>query len=177
MGNIMDRLDKMSVMSIVVLIISASTLIFMQSTTVQSKNTADVGKAQVVNSSPELDMKIKVARDLLTNNNLEKADKLINDLVSEYPYSGSPFMVLGDLQVRKQKPIQAMLAYKNAVDLNPDYLDKKTPLFQGKKIKNTVKEAKAAIKMEMKQNPGDQDLKEHRKTLYYMLRKIAGSCG
>lgn len=173
----MDRLDKMSVLSIVVLVMTATALIFVHSNSVESKNAPAQQRAEKRIRSPELDKKIKVASDLLTNNNLDKAELLINDLVAEHPYDGSPYILLGDLHVRKLKPIQAMLAYRNAVDLNPDYLDKKTPLFQGKKIKYTTKEAKAAIKRGLDQNPDDEDLREQRKTLYYMLRKIAGSCG
>lgn len=173
----MDRLDKISVLSIVVLVISATALIFINSNSVESKNAPTQQRAEQRFHSPELDKKIKVANELLTNNNLEKAELLIKNLVAEYPFDGSPYMLLGDLYVRNLKPIQAMLAYRNAVDLNPDYLDKKTPFFQGKKIKYTTKEAKAAIKRGLEQNPADEDLREQRKTLYYMLRKIAGSCG
>jgi hypothetical protein len=86
-------------------------------------------------------------------------------------------MMLGDLRMRQQIPIDAMLAYKEAVDLNPDYLDKKTPDFQGKKIKNTVKEAGSLIEAALKNSSGDKELQAHRKAVYYMLRKIAGSCG
>ena len=64
-----------------------------------------------------------------------------------------------------------------AVDLNPDYLDKKAPDFQGKKIKNTVNEARHLIEVELNKNSADKDLRSYRKTVYYMLRKIAGSCG
>ena len=61
------------------------------------------------------------------------------NLLTDFPYEGSPHMVLGDLHLRRQEPVQAMIAYKNAIKLNPDYLDKKTPVFQGKKIKNKEK--------------------------------------
>jgi hypothetical protein len=70
-----------------------------------------------------------------------------------------------------------MLAYREAVDLNPDYLDKKAPDFQGKKIKNTVNEARQLIEVELNKNSADKDIQSYRKTVYYMLRKIAGSCG
>jgi hypothetical protein len=70
-----------------------------------------------------------------------------------------------------------MDSYRNGIDLNPDYLDKKTKVFQGKKIKATVLEAKAAIDKELKADSGNGDLRQKRKTVYYMLRRIAGSCG
>jgi len=70
-----------------------------------------------------------------------------------------------------------MPEYKEAVDLNPDYLDKKTDLFQGKKLKVAVDEALDEIEMELKANPGDKSMKDSRKLIYYLKRRIAGSCG
>ncbi|MBE9519481.1 MAG: hypothetical protein IME97_00020, partial [Proteobacteria bacterium] len=88
-----------------------------------------------------------------------------------------PHMVIGDIQLRKQNLIAAMDSYRNGIDLNPDYLDKKTKVFQGKKIKAIVLEAKAIIEKDLQENPGNSDLRQKRKTVYYMLRRIAGSCG
>jgi tetratricopeptide (TPR) repeat protein len=127
--------------------------------------------------NPELDRKVKVAKDLLENNNLLKAEELATGLISEYPYDGAPHMVIGDIQLRKQNLVAAMDSYRNGIDLNPDYLDKKTEVFQGKKIKATVLEAKAIIEKDLQENPGNGDLRQKRKTVYYMLRRIAGSCG
>jgi hypothetical protein len=86
-------------------------------------------------------------------------------------------MVIGDIELRKQDPVAAMEFFRSAIDLNPDFLDKKTEVFQGKKIKATVLEAKALIEKELEANPGNDELSGKRKTVYYMLRRIAGSCG
>lgn len=175
----MDRLDKLSAWSIVILIILSSSLIFAQvnSVAVETPAMNPAVRQGAVQHSPDLDNRIKVARDLLANNNLQKAAELIGALTGEFPYDGEPFMLMGDLLMRKQDPVAAMLAYRNGIDLNPDFLDKKTPLFQGKKVKSTVLEAAELIKDGLSRNPGDTVLKEHRQTLYYMQRKIAGSCG
>jgi tetratricopeptide (TPR) repeat protein len=75
-------------------------------------------------------------------------------------------MLKGDILMRRQQPINAMYAYKEAVELNPDFLDKKTELFQGKKIKVTVEEALAAIESGLNENPDDILLKDHLQTVY-----------
>jgi hypothetical protein len=72
--------------------------------------------------------------------------------------------------------VRAILEYKEAVDLNPDYLDKKTPLFQGKKLKTAAAEALVEIGNRLKLNPGDEQVKRERKIIYYLQRRIAGSC-
>jgi len=172
----MDKLDKLSLLAIIVLGVSTSFLVagYANDTPGQDKYAV---RQQVRVFNPELDKKVKVAKTLLENNNLLKAQELATGLISEYPYDGAPHMVIGDILLRKQDPVAAMDFYRNGTDLNPDYLDKKTEVFQGKKIKATVLEAKAIIEKDLQANPGNGDLKQKRKTVYYMLRRIAGSCG
>ena len=173
----MDELDKKTITAIIALVVSLTFLFLLQGNTVQSGDLSAESRIEKRVSSPELEKKIKVVTDQLASNNIEKAELLINGLLSEYPYEGQPYMLLGDLHLYRQNILQAMLAYKEAISYNPDFLDKNTPLFQGKKIKNTVKEAGVYLKEQLAQNPGDNQLKEYKKTMYYMLRKIAGSCG
>ena len=173
----MDKLDKYSAISIAVLIILSTSLIFYQISSGEADNRDAMVQRQYAPPNPELKKKVQIASSLMENSNLDKASILIEELVAQFPYDGSPYMMLGDLRIRQQSPIEAMLAYREAVDLNPDYLDKKAPDFQGKKIKNTVNEARQLIEVELSKNSVDKDLRSYRKTVYYMLRKIAGSCG
>jgi len=175
--SMMDEIDRKTLTAIITLVVSLTLLFVLRGNDVQSGNLPAESRIEKRIYSPDLEKKVKVANDLLTSNNLEKAEQLINGLISEYPYDGQPYILLGDLHLYRQNILQAMLAYKEAVSYNPDFLDKKAPLFQGKKIKNTVKEARVYLEEQLARNPGDYQLKEHKKTLYYMLRKIAGSCG
>ncbi len=171
----MDKLDKLSLLAIIILVVSTSFLVAVYADDTREQNQAIRQQVRIFN--PELDKKVKVARDLLENNNLLKAQELATALISEYPYDGAPHMIIGDVQLRKQDPVAAMDSFRNGIDLNPDYLDKKTKVFQGKKVKATVMEAKAIIEKDLKADPGSSVLKKKRKTVYYMLRRIAGSCG
>jgi predicted Zn-dependent protease len=172
----MDKLDKLSVLAIMILIGTTSFLVSVYADDSRIQDQQQM-QQKVIVFNPELDKKVKVARNLLENNNLLKAEELATALISEYPYNSAPHMVIGDVKLRRQDPVAAMDSYKNGIDLNPDYLDKKTKVFQGKKIKATVLEAKAIIEKDLKANPGNSELKKKRKTVYYMLRRIAGSCG
>jgi Tfp pilus assembly protein PilF len=136
-----------------------------------------VGKQVVVRVDPVLDKKIALAKTLLSDNNVEQADKLLAELIATYPFEAMPYLLKGDLALYRQDPVAAMLAYRQAVDMNPDFLDKKAALFQGKKIKKTVEEARGRIESGLAAKASDAALLEDRKVYYYMLRKIAGSCG
>ena len=172
----MDKLDKLSLLAIIILVVSASFLVAVNANDTREQDQFVV-RQQMRVFNPELDKKVKVARNLLENNNLLKAEELLTALISEYPYDGAPHMLIGDIALRRQDPVAAMESYRNATDLNPDFLDKKTEVFQGKKIKATVLEAKVSIEKDLAASSGNGDLREKRKTVYYMLRRIAGSCG
>ena len=128
-------------------------------------------------ASQELSSASRIIRNLMEAGNLAKAEALARELVQNHPYEGESHMLLGDLYMRKQEPLKAVHQYKEAVDLNPDYLDKKTPLFQGKKLKVSVGEALAEIERQVQSDPGNDALKSEKKLIYYLYRKIAGSCG
>jgi hypothetical protein len=175
----LDRLDWLALVVLVLLIVSALGLIIFQPGQAGTTVKKDGGTRQrIVVISPELDQKMAAATMLLNGGDLVKAGALLDALIAEFPYEGGPHMLKGDLFLRKQQPVEALLEYRLGVDLNPDYLDKKmVEVFQGKKIKSTLEEARRAIDAGLARTPGDATLLEQRKVLYYMLRKVAGSCG
>ncbi len=171
----MDRLDRFSIWAIALLVISSSALI--SHNMGEAKPGLNAPRKQETRTNfAEADGRMKAARNLLEGNNLAKAEVLVRELTQAYPYEGEPWMLLGDVLMRRQQIIDAVLAYKEAVDLNPDYLDRKTPFFQGKKLKRAVNEALGELDGRIKTGGGD-DVKKMRKTMYYLQRRIAGSCG
>lgn len=173
----MDRLDKLSAGAIVIFLVWALVLIVQQ---LQDDSSPGAGlprqEAMVRIIDPDLNKKIELAKKLLANNNVEQAAQVVDQLIVAYPFEGMPYMLKGDIFLYRQQPVLAMLEYKKAIEFNPDFLDKNTEIFQGKKIKKTVEEAFVAIEAGLDRDPGNEELTQHKKTLYYMLRKIAGSC-
>jgi len=174
----MDWLDRLSIWAIVLLVISSSALIAghvgeaKPERGLQQRATVPDRAA----SAGEVEGKVKLARNLIESDSLDKAETLCRELVQKYPYEGEPRMLMGDLYLRRQDAVKAILEYKEAIDLNPDYLDRKTASFQGKKLKKTAAEALAEIEKKVRLNPGDEDMKRAKKNIYYLQRKIAGSC-
>ncbi len=120
---------------------------------------------------------MKTLKNLIDAGNLEKAKTIAEELQSKYPYAGDIYMIKGDIMMREQDPIGAVYAFREAVDLNPDFVDKKTPDFQGYKIKVAIEETRELVSKKLLNDPGDGDAKKARKTMYYLLRRLAGSCG
>lgn len=175
----LDLLDRLSLLILVLLVVAALCLIVFQSEpSGKTVKTARGLRQSVVLPNPELDKKLAAATTLLNGGDPGKAGQLLDALIVEFPYEGGPHMLKGDLYLRQQQPVEAMLEFRQGVDLNPDYLDKKMKeVFQGKKVKANLEEARRAVDGGLARNPGDATLKEQRKVVYYMLRKVAGSCG
>ncbi len=171
----MDRLDKFSALAITFLILWGLFLIITQPEGEGEKKGTQPIAVQLMN--PALDNKIALAKSLLAGNSIEQADSLLKEIITANPFEAIPYFLLGDVHLYRQDPVGAMREYRKAIDLNPDFLDKKSDLFQGKKVKKTVEEARAAIESGLVANGGDATLLVARKEYYYMLRKIAGSCG
>lgn len=175
----LDRLDWLALASLLLLVVAAVAIAFFSPE--ESSLTGRRGggaRQKVLVVSPELDNKLAVAANLLNGGDPGRAGELLDALITEFPYEGGPYMLKGDLLLRRQQPVAAMLEYRQGVDLNPDYLDKKlTALFQGKKVKSTLDEARREIEAGLARTPGDPVLRQQREVYYYMLRKLAGSCG
>ncbi|MDA8431863.1 MAG: hypothetical protein M0Z60_02745 [Nitrospiraceae bacterium] len=175
----MDWLDRISIWAIVILIISSFALISGHMGEARLDKSLQQQKAAATDSAAaggEVASQVRAIRNLMEAGNLAKAEPLAEELLRKHPYEGGARMVMGDIYMRKQESVKGVLQYKEAVDLNPDYLDKKTPSFQGKKLKVAVREALAELEAGLVRNPADETLKKERKTIYYLQRRIAGSC-
>jgi tetratricopeptide (TPR) repeat protein len=176
----MDLLDKISVLAITSLLVCS--IIVIQGKTDEIQPVRDMRQKGVAVDNPgtveELNAKANMIKTLMEAGNLAQSEILIRELLQKYSFSqGEPHMLMGDLLMRRQEPIKAVHEYKDAIECNPDYLDRKTPLFQGKKLKVAAEEALTEISRRLKMNPGDESLKSEQKMVYYLYRKIAGSCG
>ncbi len=175
----MDRFDVISAAAAVALLIGSFAVVRDHAVEAKPDRSRQPMAAAADNPlmSGEIDGKGRLIKNLLDAGSLPQAEIIARELVGKYPYEGEPHMLMGDLFMRRQEPLKAMHEYKEAVDLDPDYLDKKTPLFQGKKLKVAVGEALAEVTNRLRLDPGDESLKSERKIIYYLYRKIAGSCG
>lgn len=172
----MDWLDRISIWAIVLLIIGSVALIAGHVGEARPDRHHQQPPAGAAAPPAEIENSVRLARNLLEGDNPGKAETLMADMVNKYPYEAAPRLVMGDIFMRKQDPVRAMREYKEAVELNPDYLDRKTPLFQGKKLRIAVGEALTEIERRIRSNPADDSLKKERKVIYYLQRRIAGSC-
>ncbi len=174
----MDLLDRLSIVAIACLIASAIVVSFFQ-----HSNSPGDEEPRAVSRNPvtrphcsEIKTRESKIRSLIENQSLDQAQRLVMKLIRQYPDNGEPHLLLGDIYLRKQDVIKALYKYRDAVDRNPDYLDKNTPLFQGKKLQNVVSEGLSELEKRAKRG-NDAELGKDRRLIYYLQRRIAGACG
>ncbi len=172
----MNRLDKISTVAIAGIVLWMLVLAVVQLG--QDEDSGDGSRPPTaLRGNPVLDQKIDLARRRLDDKLLDQADQVLTELVATYPLEAMPYLLKGDLYRQRQDVIAAMLAYRKAVELNPEILERDRDLVQGRGIKKTVEEAGAAIETGLAAKPGDPSLLEARKGYQYMMRWISCSGG
>lgn len=173
----MDKLDKVTLAFLAALVVWALFLVVKQSQIHLPEKKMPGGRIESgVYANPEFDKKIDTAKKLLNAGNLELAEPLIKSLIADFPYEGTPHFLYADFFIRRQQPVAAMHEHRLSIELNPDFLDKKTTLFQGKIIKRNIEEALIVINNALLENPTDETVLENKKNYNYLKRRIAGSC-
>lgn len=174
----MDRFDHFTLLALLVVALAVGGLLFGHRGAVEAGDLRQARLAAMVRPvDPQLDKKLDIAGNLLAAGAMAKAKGLLTSLEKQHPYEGRVFMLMAEYYIHRQQPIQAMLEHRKAIELNPDFLDRKTAVFQGKVIKNNLKEAQALIEAGLKREPQDAKWQKYREVMYYMQRRIAGSCG
>ncbi len=167
-----DRLDLLAILVLVILAVALVTAVLDYPTGMPTRK--ELRQRQV--ADPRLAAALEAAGNLIAAGNPAGADELVARLEQEYPYNGKVHMLRADLYLLRQQPIQAMLSMRRAVDLYPEFLDRKSDDFQGRKVKNTMHEALQAIE-DPAAGVAPAERERYRKVYLYLERKLAGSCG
>lgn len=102
-------------------------------------------------------------------------DKL-KEVDAAHPDKPRSLLWQAQLQYDLGQIADALASYRQAIDREPGYIDKKSPLFVGKDIKKNVLEAKDKLQREVTLKPNDPDIKKALNELLYVQRRLAGGC-
>jgi len=113
---------------------------------------------------------------LLKEKQYSAAKEKLKEIKAAHPKNPLSSVYLAQLQYEQGQIASAIHSYRLAVDSEPDYVDKKTPLFIGDKIMNLITEARSKLSRENKLRPGDKAISLALEDVYYLQRRIAGGC-
>ncbi len=102
-------------------------------------------------------------------------DKL-HDIQAAYPDSSTALLWQARLAYEEGMIAESLTNYRQAIDTEPGFIDKKSPLFVGKRIKEKVDESQEKLQREMQLKPNDMSVKKALDDLLYLKRRLAGGC-
>ena len=125
---------------------------------------------------PAMYPKLDAARTLLEAGQAQKALETLGGLSKEYPAEAEVHALSGQAHARLLSYPRAMASYRTTLLMDPDYVDKKSKKFIGKRIKAAVKEGMAEAKAALAGDTGDKAARAALKDAYYLERMLAGGC-
>lgn len=119
---------------------------------------------------------LSAAMKMIDAGMLDNAEKMLRDALPAGSSDPQAYALLADIASRRMDLGGAVRYYRDAVNMNLDYVDKRSSVFIGKKINVAANEAIREFKARVAKNGGDAEAREGLKTAYYLKRMIAGSC-
>ena len=100
----------------------------------------------------------------------------LEEIVESYPDKSLSYVHLGQVREKQGRLREAIHHYRRAVEMDPDYVDERTPLYIGEDIRAVVEEGREKFGREKALKPEDKDVKRALEDVYYLQRRLAGGC-
>jgi tetratricopeptide (TPR) repeat protein len=176
----MDRLDKLSIAAIAgFTLIIVGMLVNHEVTGTQQHNPGPAVKVQPDAHTLQMEMDKKIYQGVISYKNkglYAEAMAELRDVMARYPERPRSYVYLAQLYLEQGKLGDAIHHYRKAVEVEPDYVDDRTPLFIGDKIKAVVTEGREKFAREKALKPKDKKIKMALQDVYYLQSRLAGGC-
>jgi tetratricopeptide (TPR) repeat protein len=100
----------------------------------------------------------------------------LKGIMETHPGKSLSYVHLARLDLKQGRLSDSIHNYRRAIDMEPDFVDEKAPLFLGQEITGVVKEGIDKLQREQKLRPKDEGIKGALKDVYYLQRRLAGGC-
>ena len=177
----MDLIHKLSVAALIILT-TVTAVLLLQHQLISQRLTDESGSQEVAlqksynliiaNNKATYSEVIELSRQ----KKLPQAMETLQGIITAHPDNPMSSVYLARLQYQQGKIAKAVHSYRMAVDSEPDFVDKKTPLFLGSEIMDLITEARGILKREKKLKPNDTGISLALEDMYYLQRRIAGGC-
>jgi tetratricopeptide (TPR) repeat protein len=176
----MDRLDKLSIAAIAVFtLLIGGMLVNHEVTGTQHDNPSLAANEQKDSYALQMEIDKKIYEEVISFKSkglYTEAMAELRDVMARYPEKPRSYVYLAQLYLEQGKLGDAIHHYRQAVEMEPDYVDDRTPLFIGDKIKGLVTEGREKFAREKALKPKDKRIKMALKDIYYLQSRLAGGC-
>jgi len=176
----MDRLDKLNIALIAIISLITISMLANQEIIKRRLGVDEAEAAEMaLYYAEKMALNAKIYQDVISLKEqelYEDAMTKLQEVMKTYPGKPQSYVHLAQLSLKSGKLGDTIHNYRLAVEKDPDYLDKKTPLFIGHEVKELVKESLPKFGREKELKPNDITVRNTLKDLYYLQRVLAGGC-
>jgi len=177
---IMDWLDKLSIAAIAGLtLITIGMLANQEIVKRREENPGVVAKEEKGSYILQMEIDKKLYQEVTSYKKqglYTKAMAKLKDIMKRYPEKSLSYVYLAQLYLEQGELADSIHNYRRAVEMEPDYVDERTPLFIGDKIKELVTEGREKLGREKALKPKDREVRKALKDVYYLQSRLAGGC-
>jgi tetratricopeptide (TPR) repeat protein len=176
----MDWLDKISIAAVAGLVLITGGLLVSQERIerrIDNPGGANDGSRTSYASQIEMDKKIYASVTVYQEKGLhDEAIAELDRIAKSNPKNSLSYVYLAESYLAQGRLVDTIRNYRQAVEMEPDYVDPRTPLFKGDELKELVTEGIPKLEREKKLKPKDEEVKQALKDVYYLQRRLAGGC-
>jgi tetratricopeptide (TPR) repeat protein len=177
---IMDWLDKLSIAAIVAItVITVGMLADQEMTIRRHDNPGTEAKNEKSSYALQMETDKKIYQEIASYKEqglYTEAMAKLEDIRKKYPEKPMSYVYLAQLYLEQGRLADGIHNYRRAVEMEPDYVDERTPLFIGDKIKELVIEGREKFGREKALKPKDKKVMKTLKDIYYLQSRVAGGC-
>ena len=93
-----------------------------------------------------------------------------------HPENPFTYVYLARFHLKEGRLGKSIQNYRRAIEMEPDYVDERTPLFIGDEIGELVVEGREKFGREKALKPKDKEVRRTLKDVYYIQSRLAGGC-
>jgi tetratricopeptide (TPR) repeat protein len=176
----MDWLDRLSIAAIVVITIMVISMLANQEIMKGRQDNPDVeGKQDKSPYALQMEVDKKLYQEVISykeQGRYPEAMAKLKAIMKKYPERSLSYVYMAQLYLKQGNLGDSIHNYRRAVEIEPDYVDKRTPLFIGDKIKQLVTEGRKKFGREKMLRPKDKDVRKTIDDIYYLQSRLAGGC-
>ena len=176
---IMDWLDKLSIAAITGITLITIGMLANQQIVKRRQNNPGAAKEEKNPYSLQMEINKKIYQEYVSYKKQglhAEAMAELKNIVKKYPEKPMSYVYMAQLFLKQGKMGDSIHYYRRAVEMEPDYVDQRTPLFIGDEIKELVEEGREKFGREKALKPKDNVVKKALQDVYYLQSRLAGGC-
>lgn len=178
----MDWLDRLSIAAMAVLAAVSIAMVAEQEMARRKEGNggdAWAAKEQQRSYAMQQELDKKLFEEVVSYQKQEKhveALAKLKEIMQAYPTKGQAYVYMARSYANQGQLADSIHSYRRAVELEPDFMDRRTSRYVGDEISSLVEEGRQKLGREKELKPNDLQVRAALEDVYYLQRRLAGGC-